>query len=214
MNKKLVPVLVVIGLLAIGGYYFKTKKPDDMMTSNQVISESNEFAKAMESGKPTSCTMTKDDSSIEYLIKGKMMKADLKSTIDGKIMVSHMINDTKYFYSWSDGATQGSKMTIPTEEETKAMTEQAQQYTQEYPTTPKFDSDTDYETYKNEGYAIDCKPSSADDSAFVPPANITFIDPTAAMQAIPSPDENGKYDMSKYQELQKQYGSTTPPDSY
>jgi hypothetical protein len=214
MNKKIVPVLIVIAVLAAGGYYLKTKKPSDMMTNNQVMSEANEFAKAMESGKPTLCTMSKGDSSIEYVIKGKMMKADLKSTVDGKATISHMINDTKYLYSWSEESEQGSKIAIPTEEETKAMTEDAKKYAQDYPSTPKFDSDADYDTYKNEGYTIDCKPSSADDSVFVAPSNIKFIDPTEMMKAVPSPDADGKYDMSKYQELQKQYGGTTPPDSY
>jgi hypothetical protein len=213
MNKKLIPVLVGVALIAGAGYYLTTKKPADMMTKNEVMSEANEFAKAMESGKPTICTMTKGTGSMEYLIKGKMMKAEIKTTVEGKVMTSHMINDTKYLYSWSDGTPQGSKMAIPTEEETKAMADKAREYQDQYPADPKFDSD-DYESYKNEGYTIDCKPSSADDSAFVAPTNIKFVDPTEMMKAIPSPDANGKYDMSKYQELQKQYGETTPPDSY
>ncbi len=212
MNKKLVPVLIVIAVLAVGGYYLKTKKSEGPMTSNQVMSEANEFAKAMESGKPTVCTMTRGTDSMEYLIKGKMMKADIKTTVEGKVMVSHMINDTKYLYSWADGTTQGSKMAIPTEEETKAMADKAKEYQDKYPTTPKFESEADYDTYKNEGYTIDCKSVAADDSAFVAPANIKFIDPTEMMKAIPSPDAEGKYDMSKYQELQKQYGGTTPAE--
>lgn len=214
MNKKLVPVLVVIAVLAAGGYYLKTKNSDAPVTGNQPVdqtmSEANEFAKAMESGKPTTCTMTRGTDSMEYLIKGKMMKADIKTTVEGKVMVSHMINDTKYMYSWVDGSPQGSKMAIPTEEEAKAMADKAKEYAKDNPATPKFESESDYESYKDQGYTINCKPSSADDSVFVAPSNIKFIDPTEVMNALPVQDPSGRYDMSQIEEIKKQYGGQVP----
>ena len=219
MNKKLVPVAVIVLLLAIGGYYLKTKQSSSALPGNQTtkeaVSEAGEFAKAIESGKPTICTMTKGDSSMEYSIKGKSMRMNSTTTLKddsgaSNTTVGHMINDTKYLYIWDDKTKQGSKMVIPTEEETKAMAEKAKDYQKNTPQSPKFESQADYDNLKNEGYIINCKSGSVDDSIFTPPTDVKFIDPSAMMKAIPSPDANGKYDMSKLQDLQKQYGGEAP----
>lgn len=210
MNKKLVSVALIVVLLAGGGYYLSTKKGPSPLTEKKLLSEATQFAKAIESGKPTTCTMTKGTDTMEYLIKGKMMRADIKTTVNDKLIVSHMINDTKYFYSWTDGTAQGSKIAIPTEDESNSDVDKDKVDTRNNPSSPKFNSEADYESYKNEGYTINCKPSTEGDSAFVPPTDIKFIDPSEIMKAIPSPGAEGKYDMSKLQELQKQYGGTTP----
>ncbi len=216
MNKKLVPVLVVVAILAAGGYYLKTKKTDGPMTSNQMMSEANEFAKAMESGKPAICTMKKGADTMEYTIKGKAMRMNSTTTIkddeDGTTTttVGHMINDTKYLYMWDDKTKQGSKMAIPTEEETKAMADKAKEYQQEVKTAPKLESQADYDNLKSDGYTIDCKSGNVDDSVFVPPTDVKFIDPSEMMKALSAQGENGKFDMSQIEELQKKYGGEIP----
>ncbi len=220
MNKKLVPVVVVLLLLAVGGYYMKTKQsPAGVVgnqTDSQVMSEANEFAKAIESGKPTLCTMTKGDDKMEYQIKGKMMRMNTTTVMTDdegvrKTTGGHMINDLKNLYIWDDATKQGSKMAIPTEEENKATAERVKQYQQDQP-TPKFESQADYESLKNEGYTVKCQAGSVNDSVFVPPTDVKFIDPTEMMKNIPAMGADGKYDMSKLEELQKQYGGATPED--
>jgi hypothetical protein len=205
MNKKILP-LVILLVLAGGVYYWMNMKPSapgSVQTAKEVMSEAAEFSKAMESGKPTTCVMTKGTDSMEYNLKGKMMAAKINTTTEGKTTVSHMINDEKHIYMWADGEAQGSKIAVPTEEETQVMADQAKQYEN---TTPTLSSEADYDSFKQEGYTIDCKSGGFSDSIFTPPDNIKFIDPSQMMKAIPSPDANGRYDMSRLEELQKQYG--------
>lgn len=207
MNKKLVPVLVIIAILAAGGYYLRTRKPDGPMTSNQIMSEASEFAKAMVSGKPTICTMTKDDDKMEYHLKGKMMAANITTKVEGKTTLSHMINDGIYLYIWSNDQKQGTKMVIPTEDEAKAMSEKANDYQQN---TPKLEGESDYQNFMDQGYTVECKSDTAGDSVFTPPSDIDFIDPSVMMEALPAQGESGKFDMSQIEELQKKYGGQIP----
>lgn len=215
MNKKLVPVIVILLLLAGGGYYLKTKgSPAGVVgnqTDSQVMNEAAEFANAIESGKPTVCTMAKGDDKMEYQIKGKMMRMQTTTTMKdesgvSKTTIGHIINDTKYLYIWDDTTKQGSKMAVPTEEESKEMANKAKDYQANIQSAPKFDNQADYESLKNEGYTVNCQSGSVDDSVFTPPTNVQFIDPSAMMKTIPAMGEDGKYDMSQLEELQKQYG--------
>jgi hypothetical protein len=199
MNKKLIPILVILALVAGAVYYLKMS-PTSMsgdQTTSQTTSEAREFAKAMESGKPTTCTMTKGTDSMEYLIKGKKMRANITASVNGKTTISHMINDTVYFYMWSHDQKTGTKMSavIPSPSPLASAEKES--------VVPEFYSEADYEEMKNEGYVINCKSGSIDDSVFVPPTDVKFTDTAELMKQITMP-EGGQVD---YQKLQEQYGS-------
>lgn len=210
MNKKLIIGAVVLLLLAGGAYAMKSKNSTSPSTSKsqsngQLTNEATEFAKAIESGKPTVCTMTKGSDTMEYSIKGKKIRIKTTNTIvdekgASKTTVAHMVNDEKYFYTWEDSSKQGSKMSlaIPSSTPTASITP--------IENAPKFDSQADYDNLKSEGYTINCKASIIDDSVFTPPSDVKFIDPTEFMKQIPSPAANGQIDMKQLEELQKQYG--------
>lgn len=203
MNKKLVPVIVVLVLLALGGYYLKTRQAGTGpagQTAGQAMNEATEFAKAIESGKPTTCTMTKGVDVMEYHLKGKKMAANITATMEGKSTRSHMINDEQYLYAWSDDQKQGSKMSmaVPSPSIPSSVDSTV--------SAPEFDSEDDYDQLKTEGYTINCQAGKFNDSVFTPPTTIEFIDPAAMMRALPSPNAAGEYDMSQLKELQKQYG--------
>lgn len=202
MNKKLMPIVVVVLLLALGGYYFISQRGAGPQSLSQNMNEARQFAQAIESGKPTTCQITKDFDVMEYFIKGKMMRANIKTTIDNQTTLSYMINDATNLYLWTDAQKQGTKMAITQEE-----------YPQPEDQNTKVDtfaSEADYQNFQDMGYTINCQSGNFSDSIFTPPADIEFIDPTAIMQALPSPDANGGYDMSQLEELQKQYGGMTP----
>jgi hypothetical protein len=210
MNKKIVPIVIVLLLLTGVGYYLKMK-PSSMMgeqSASSAQSEAMQFAEAINSGRPTTCILTKDLDKMEYHIKGKMMSADITSEVNGEITLSHMINDGSYLYTWSDTQNQGVKMAIPSEEETKAAIDKAKEYQQNMPATPRFEGEADYESFKNQGYTINCKASSVGDSVFTPPSDVTFTDPTQMMQQLTMPD-GGQID---YKKLQEQYGSMVPAE--
>lgn len=202
MNNKLVPVIITLVLLAGGGYYLKTKNTGTPQTVGQTVNEANEFASAIESGKPTLCTLTKDQDVMEYLIKGKKMRINTTTNIEGKTTVGHMINDEAYFYAWDDTQKQGSKisMLVPSPSPLASTVPQSD--------TPKFD-ESDYQGFKDQGYTITCKATSVNDSVFTPPSDVKFIDPSQVMQAFPSPNADGSFDAKQLEELQKQYGGTT-----
>lgn len=209
MNKKLVPVVVILLLLAAGGYYLKTRQSGTApanQTAGQAMNEAAEFAKAIESGKPTLCTMTKDDDVMEYHLKGKKMAASITVSMKGKSTRSHMINDEQYLYMWADDSKQGSKMSLAVPSPSTVATPGSNN------SVPKFDSEGDYDQLKNDGYTINCQAGKFNDSVFTPPSTVEFIDPSAMMKAIPSPNAEGEYDMSQLKELQKQYGGINSAD--
>jgi hypothetical protein len=209
MNNKITSIsLVALSSLLLAGCTLPgSSKPQ---TVSQAANEAQEFARAIESGKPTVCTMSKSGDTMEYFIKGKMMKIDTTSTTTDEkgvatTSVGHMISDTKFLYTWDDKTKSGAKMAIPTEEESKKLADDAKQF-QADSKVPSLESEADFDSYKNEGYAVTCKAGSVDDSLFVPPADVKFIDPSDMMKAIPSPDAAGNIDMSKLKDFEKQFG--------
>lgn len=208
MNKNTILGVAILLLLAGGFYAIQNKKTSNptpkSQTVNQAVNEAEEFAKAIESGRPTQCTMTNTTDKMEYFIKGKKMYINLSNIIENKTVLSHIINDEKYYYMWTDGSKQGSKINLlvspPLAEATPT--------TAAKDGTPKFESKDDYEKLKNSGYTINCKPSNIDETIFVPPANVDFIDPSEIMRSFTTPNSEGKFDASKLQELQNQYGET------
>lgn len=209
--KKLFPLALIATIAAIALYYFmNNKKTDSPQSVVEQVKEATQWAAAIASGKPTLCTMTKGEDKMDYLIKGKKMKATMVTTVESKKMTSYMVNDEKYLYMWEDGKDKGTKMAIPTEEETKKMADSAQEYTKNMPDTPSFDSESGFDSLKNEGYTIKCDGSSATDTDFVPPQNVKFTDLSEMTKAIPSPNSSGEYDMKALEEMAKKYGATIP----
>ncbi|MEI8232725.1 MAG: hypothetical protein WCG44_03185 [bacterium] len=210
MRKTIISVsLVALSSLLLAGCTKPSLTKDQ--TPAKTVSEAAEFAKAIESGKPTVCIMTKDQSSMEYQIKGKKMRIKTTTTTKDEsgnpiTTVGHMINDTTNLYIWDEKSGQGSKMTIPTEEETKKLAEDAKKLETQVPETTKLNNETDFIALKDQGYTVNCQAGSVDDSSFIPPTDIKFIDPAEMMKAIPSPDTAGNLDMSQLEELKKQFG--------
>ena len=200
MNKKLVPLIIILFLLASGGYYLKTKNTGAPQTVGQTVSEAAEFAKAIESGKPTLCTLSKDSDTMEYFIKGKKMRANITTSIEGKAMLSHMIGDESYLYLWSADQKQGTKMSLlispPPAVASPSETRESR---------PQLVTESDYQGFKDQGYTINCKSGSVDDSVFTPPPDIQFIDPALMMDNSQPPD------MDQLKKLQEQYGTAPLP---
>lgn len=176
-------------------------------TPQEALSETAEFAKAIQSGQPTYCTIANADGTIEYWIKGKMfrMMALTKVTDEETNEVSeHMgyaVSDNQYIYSWSNQSQQGVKIRIPTEEEMKEMSEDAKQYEDN---KPKLESEEDFAALQSQGYTVSCKPENIPDEDFTPPSDVKFIDPSEMMKTtMPEGSGMGEIDIQK---LQEQYG--------
>lgn len=211
--KKALPIIVVLLLLSLGGYmYLKNQKNDAPQSKVEQVKEATQWAAAIASGRPTLCTMTKGEEKMDYLIKGKKMKATMVTLVESNKLTSYMLNDEKYLYMWEDGKNVGTKMTIPTEEETKKMAESAKEYSNNMPDTPSFDSESGFDNLENDGYTIKCDGATASDADFVPPQSVKFTDLSEMTKAIPSPNANGEYDMKAIEEMAKKYGATMPSE--
>lgn len=199
---------VVIVLLGIGGFIYAKRSNPGVETPKDADSSSlnpaAQFSQAITSGKPTVCTVSKGADTMEYFVKGKMLRANITSAAG----ISHMINDTKYFYIWTDGQSQGTKSAVPSEAEMENLKEQAQKY---QGGAPSLNSEADYQSMQQQGYAINCKEGSVQDSDFIPPEGITFQDMSELMNSVPSslPDPTGNVD---YKKLQEQYGAAVPQE--
>lgn len=194
--------MIILGLAVLGlGLYFFTRRegtstaPEALtnQTQTQAVNEASEFARAIENGQPTLCTLAKGSETMEYRLKGKLLRAKINT---GSV-VSHMISDTQNFYMWADGQNQGTKIAVPTEDEVKDVGEQTQQ------SAPSLDDEADYNALQSQGYTINCQPGNISDADFIPPAEVTFTDLSAIMQQVsPSGNPNG----IDIQKLQQQYG--------
>lgn len=209
MNKKLASLSVLVASsLFLGGCALQTASPTASQTPAQAVSEATKFADAIKSGKPTTCTLTKGADTMEYMVKGKLMRVNTNTTTTddkgvSKTTVGHMINDTTSFYTWSDDTKQGVKMLIPSPVPSSAPTST----TEPKNNTPKLESEADYQNLQDQGYTINCKSGSVDDSVFTPPSDVKFIDPTEMMKQVPSAGVPSQADLKK---LQQQYGNTSP----
>ena len=113
------------------------------------------------SGKTQKCevTFSNDKTTSKgtlYFGNGKM-RADFNSTVEGKAMTSHMINDGTSIYTWIDGQNLAVKMSVKATEGS---------------TTEKQQQSLD----PNAKYNYDCSSWAADDFILTPPAALKFMD--------------------------------------
>lgn len=199
--KKYLPITVIV-LVAIGAFlWYRSRPTNSPQTVGEQINEMSEWASAVASGKPVTCTISREGEEMEYLVMDTKMKGRVSVSREGVSMVSYMVNDSAYLYYWQDGAKQGTKLAIPKPGEASPTPTDST-----VPETPKFD-ESGLTSLENSGYTINCKESTAVESDFVPPAGITFTDPTEMMKKLPSA---GAMDLEKAQEMAKQYGITIP----
>ena len=67
MTKKLTSLsIVAFASIFLAGC---TKQSNTPQTTNKTVSEASEFAKAIQSSKPTTCVMTKDNDKMEYFTR-------------------------------------------------------------------------------------------------------------------------------------------------
>ncbi len=182
-------------------------------TQQQAESEMQDAGKALASGQPVKCTMTKTDgTSMQYVMKDKKMKVSgLTTTVKDQVSQSMMISDGTYMYTWDETKKEGVKFKVPTEQDTKAISEKAGQ------DVPNLSNDADRKRWEDQGYRINCAAGVVDDSEFIPPTDVKFTDASAMMDSVnkmmkqsdtnAAPTEvDQKAMQERATELMKQYG--------
>ncbi len=190
MNKTARIILVVVILILLGGgaaYLFgkshkaPTQSEQTATSQNQTQQMSTQkkslfdFFSMAGSQKCTFSDKTNGGSGNVYISGGKM-RGDFQSTDTGKTNTSHMINDGKYVYFWTDGEKSGYKMSLDFVKQEASQVSMAQGNTSSQEQTPSqavnMKQQSDYS----------CGPWPADSSLFSVPTNIAFTDYSAMMQ--------------------------------
>lgn len=186
--KKYLIIIAVLILLAVG--YFGFKQYGSSNTSGNPVSETAKIAgdvvkgtiqDILSAGKSVTCTVAYDEKEIGgtgiIFVSGKKMAGDFKTTVEGKIIESHMITDGTYSYIWSSDQTEGIKMKIDEAKVTPGANGQV-----------KNNDVFDLEKESN----LKCSPWLIDNSKFNPPANIKFTDFTEMMKGFTQPTTSEK----------------------
>lgn len=179
-------VLVIIGVAVFTINPFKkSSKPQqqastDTLQQNEGSSDSQSISGTLRDllarNLPMECSFTRTDeagtTSGTVYLSGKKMRGDFEMTqSDGAQVSSSVIRDGEYGYTWTSQQPQGMKMKL---DESDVVTE-----------------DEESSEKKQEPFALDkedvdytCKPWRADNSMFVPPSNIEFVDISKQVEQI------------------------------
>lgn len=179
MNKN---ILLIGGLIAAGaiGAFLFLKKPalPGVPTTGNPQTMSASFAQLMAMGQDYSCTFeTTDDAGLKtngtvYVAdQGRKMNGDFSMmNTDGTQTQTNMISDGEYTYVWSSAQTQGFKMKVDPEDDTF------------FPTDEDANEQVGFDADQQADF--NCQPWRPDNSKFVPPSNIEFVDFSAQMEVM------------------------------
>jgi hypothetical protein len=186
--------VLVLALAAVGGYLFlQSNQPtatNPTSNTSDVNSESDSETLSMSMldlirlGQNYQCNYTTADETgnqttgtIFVAGQGQKMQGDFTvSLADQAPMTSHLIHDGEYNYIWSDGQAQGIKMKIDPENEA-LFPEQGEESENQIDETTPVD--------------FDCRRWNVDESKFVPPATVTFVNFSAQLEGFMAPSATG-----------------------
>ena len=193
--------LVLILIIAAGAFFVQKKskvsqeKVVDAVESESMIGveQSGTFGSLLGLNKNLSCEASyvsdAGETSGTVYVSASSMRGDFKAPIeDGKQIESHMISDGVYMYSWTSGGGQGVKMKL---DAAKVSPSPAASPIEEAK-GPGLDQEVKYK----------CSPWNVDESKFVPPGDIQFMDlsemmkPPVQTQSQPA-QTSGKTDVSQ-----------------
>lgn len=186
-NQIIITAIVVVIAAAIGGYYVMQNRSNSQTTGADTstmreVSEGNNVSlkELMNLGTNQQCTFnySGEHGSTEgtsYITNGKVRTDFSGTNPEGATYTGGMIMDTEYIYSWTSEMEQGIKMPVTDsmEEEAQQAQENPDEYRNQY-IDP--DAEVDY----------NCTAWSVDNSMFVPPSDVTFLDISQQMEMYDS----------------------------
>ena len=154
--------------------------PNSPQTQQEAMQETEKLAMAIKNGEALRCVFSNDDGTqVEYQVKGEKMKMAGMGVVEQE-KNGYLIKDGEYLYFWQEGATQGMKNKLPSQEEIEETSKKMENFSYD---TPDFSSEESIRSYEEgTGTTVHCNPQSIDDNEFVPPSDIEFIDLSAQMQ--------------------------------
>ncbi|OGD84423.1 hypothetical protein A2165_00660 [Candidatus Curtissbacteria bacterium RBG_13_40_7] len=186
MTKRLLPIaaaVIIIIAVAAAALFFqlkKSSKPSGETPASQMMEEQTARTTSGSSirdllgfGNNVTCTITYPSENGEtkgtvYVASDERLRGDFTSNMEDKEIDSHMIQDGTYSYIWSSSSPQGTKMKLEDISSRQSPGPESQNQNID------LDQKVDYQ----------CSPWSVDNSKFVPPADIEFIDFTSTMMQM------------------------------
>lgn len=170
MPKVAIIAVVVLAVLALGGYFFFSRPdtPQEGTVSDNITDRMSENAifSGLDTNKPIVCDYTDEfGQTTAYMADNKVR---VEGVTDGQSTSAIIDGDTVYF--WDPATNEGYSMTI---------TDDMQQMPEQAPDAPLSQDDINEELEQKQA---DCRNESFDTSLLTPPASIVFQDFTQMMQ--------------------------------
>ena len=208
MNRTTLIIVVVVILIILGGGAFlllgKSANSPLKSVQNQVAQMTTQKKSLSDFFSMTGsqkCTFTdkSNNSSGTLYIGDSKMRGDFQSQDNGKTTATHMINDGKFVYIWTDGQKSGYKMS------TDIVKKQAAQVTmgpENNAPSEAQPSSGPVDMHQQADYS--CGGWSVDNAMFTLPQGITFTDYSTmmqgAMQKVTVPPQQGLTNQQKQSE--------------
>lgn len=185
MNNKVLWVVGLIIVVAIGAYLMMSNKksgnqPLDNSASNTSVKDdksttepatkASSLKDLIALGSSQKCTFSSEGSEGTIYVSGGKSRGDFSTTASGSTSKGHMMFDGKMSYVWMDGQAQGYKMSLESADDNKPTNT---------PTNTPTQSGVDYDKQMD----YNCEKWSADNSMFVLPSNVEFLDMATMMDS-------------------------------
>jgi len=171
VNKNIIIAVVILILLAAGGFLFLNKSGTSPLQNSRTAtgtSQKSSLKALLGLGTNQKCSYSDQESGSSgtlYLGNGNA-RGDFLTTANGSEQGSHMIIDGQSMYVWTEGENQGFMM------KRDAIEDIQENSAGNAPKTVDINEEVDY----------DCSSWSPDSSMFSAPSNVTFQDYSSIMQ--------------------------------
>lgn len=175
MNQRgaILPIVALVIVILLGVGWYVTSRQDstpgeegavqEQPSANDASTVSGTFEDLFALGRDVMCTFSGDGNTGTFYIDtgSQRMRGDFTTTTDSGSVDGHIINDSEYVYTWTDGEPQGVQLAVP--EGNPALSSTA--------------PDNVPPAYQelNQDYEYDCDTWSVDESKFTLPSGIDFL---------------------------------------
>lgn len=186
MNNKAVGAIVLVVILGAAAFFYFAKPKVNLpgttspTEQSQVMSGLRSISDLISEGIPQKCTYSTTDGASTTegttYVSGKKVRGDFSNTLNGSVTMGHMISDGETTYVWNEGEKQGLMMPISNSQaanEPNMSSESSQQVSEAR------------EGSLNQKANYSCSAWVPDDSMFVPPTTVKFIDLSEIMMTSP-----------------------------
>lgn len=176
MNKLVIIVVAVLVLALLGYFGYMQMQKGGTNPIQQAVEQTSEsvtkgtIKSLLGANKNVTCKTTAKDQSGSgtIFVAGSKMRGDFSSQVEGKSMMTHMIQDDEFAYMWSDEDSRGTKFKIDVN--------------QPEPSLPAGSSVNSKAENLDDEVDMNCSSWIPDGSKFKPPGEVQFTDLSKMME--------------------------------